>query len=93
MTAAKTPAQWRREVPAYDKAYRAVKAMLAEWPGRPPHMVAHLNPDTRVVSIVLHGDRTDAVDFYLAARFDYPTGGWTQEHIQGVTIRRKTLTR
>lgn len=59
MTRAKTTAQWRREVPAYDRAIRAVEDLHKAWPGRAPRIIAHIHPDTRVVSIILDGDRAD----------------------------------
>lgn len=53
----KTTAQWRREVPAYDQLIRAVQRLAANWPGTgsAPRIIAHLNPDTRVVSVILDG--------------------------------------
>lgn len=53
----RTPAQWRKEVPAYDQAVRDVENLRRNWPGRgrAPHVVAHLDPDTRQVSFILRG--------------------------------------
>jgi hypothetical protein len=53
----KTAAQWRREVPEYDDAIRCVEKLARNWPApsRAPHVVAHLDPDTRQVSFILRG--------------------------------------
>lgn len=74
---ARTAAQWRREVPAYDQAWTSVEILRVRWPGagRIPHMVAHIHPDSRVVSIVLHGtaDECDAADRRLLREFPQAT--------------------
>jgi hypothetical protein len=92
----KTTAQWRREVPAYDRAVRAVEALRANWAGkgRLPHIVAHIHPDTRIVSIILHGhpgDRDDA-DRQLERR-GYQAGGWAAERGYDHQIWRKSVAR
>jgi hypothetical protein len=93
---ARTVAQWRKAVPAFDKAHRAVEDLRTNWPAsRVPHLVAHIHPDTRIVSIVLHGNRgqRDAADTMLTDRYGYPLGGWQQETVHGVTVWRKVVAR
>lgn len=70
MSRAKTTAQWRREVPNYDRAIRAVEAAIQNWPSRrPPRVIAHIHPDTRVVSIILDGSeaQTKVADVLLVS--------------------------
>jgi hypothetical protein len=89
MTRAKTTAQWRREVPAYDKAIRAVESAVKAWPGG-PRMIAHVHPDTRVVSLILDGTEADCehADRLLAYR-----SGWAWDTTYGHPVWRKTVTR
>lgn len=54
MTRAKTTAQWRREVPAYDRMIRDVEQVTGRLPfGNGRAAVAHIDPDTRTVSFIL----------------------------------------
>lgn len=74
--ATKTTRQWRREVPAYDRLIRDVEALIASWPGQPPRIIAHLNPDTIGLSIILDGTGADCA---TADRLLIPRGyrpGW-----------------
>ena len=82
---AKTTAQWRREFPAYDKAYRAVEK--AAWPGG-PRMVAHIHPDTHVVSIILDGSAADCEK--ADRRLGYPSG-WTWDTDYPRAVWRKVV--
>lgn len=92
MTRAKTPAQWRREIPAYDTALRAVEAVVAT--RRFGHMVAHLDPDTLAVSLVLHGSHTQAcVVDELLHDFGIPPRGWVLVDGYDHEIWRKEITR
>lgn len=94
MAEAKTTAEWRREVPAYDKAFRAAESLLAAGPAWDRRVVAHLHPDTRVVSILLRGPGSGALtgraDGFLA-RFGYRPGGWVSESVSGVEVWRKAV--
>jgi len=55
-----TTAQWRREVPAYDRMCRDVTATAGRLPfGNGRAAVAHINPDTRVVSFILRVTEAD----------------------------------
>ncbi len=76
MSRAKTTAQWRREVPAYDRACKAVQKLRTAngGHGHGPRTIAHLDPDTRTVSIILDGSADDctAADRVLP----YAAGGW-----------------
>ncbi|WP_203823117.1 hypothetical protein [Paractinoplanes ferrugineus] len=92
----KTTAQWRREVPAYDKAIRAVEQLLKSWPPSPHGLplVAHLDPDTRVVSIVLHGTPRQANDADRELfQWGFAGGSWTWEQHGDVRFLRKTVAR
>ena len=54
MTRAKTTAQWRREVPAYDRMIHDVERVTGRLPfGHGRAAIAHINPDTRTVSFIL----------------------------------------
>jgi hypothetical protein len=54
VTRAKTTAQWRREVPAYDRMCRDVEQITHRLPfGGGRAAVAHIHPDTRTVSFIL----------------------------------------
>lgn len=54
MSRAKTTAQWRREVPAYDRMCRDVEQITHRLPfGNGRAAVAHIDPDTRTVSFIL----------------------------------------
>jgi hypothetical protein len=90
----KTTAQWRRDVPAYDRAIRMVEAMHAGWPARRvPRSVAHLDPETLTVSIILDG--TDA-DCDLADQWLTSCGyraGWVWDTRYERPVWRKTVTR
>lgn len=88
---AKTSAQWRRQAPAYDRAVRVVEALRESWSGG-PLVVAHIHPDTHVVSIILHGDRSDTANADRRLR-GYHAGGWVQETTCGVTVWRKVVHR
>jgi hypothetical protein len=49
-----TIAQWRREVPAYDRMYRDVVAVASKLPfGNRLSVIAHIDEDTRIVAFVL----------------------------------------
>lgn len=53
-----------------------VEALIAEWTGpgpRPPHGVAHLNPDTQRVTFHLHG-ASEQLPYILAALRAYDPG-------------------
>jgi hypothetical protein len=96
VTRAKTVAEWQRDVPVYDKAVRDVTHLLDNWPDwRVPRLVAHIDPDTRRVSIVLHGDRVqlEVAAAELVGRYGYQPGGWAEETAHGLTFWRKTVTR
>lgn len=87
----KTTAQWRREHPAYDLAYRAVEALRATQ--RLPHTVAHIHPDTHHVSIILHGTQAHtSIADGLLYDFGIPAGSWRQETGYGVQYWRKRVT-
>jgi hypothetical protein len=92
VTRAKTTAQWRREVPAFDRAHKAVVALIANWPGC-PRMTDHLNEDTLVVSIILHGNRADcSTADRLLDRLHYADLAgrrWVAESFQGHAFFRK----
>lgn len=91
MTRAKTPAQWQREVPAYDTAVRAVEAVRAT--GRFGRTEADIDPGTRVVSILLHSSHTQAcVVDQLLADYGIPARGWRLEGGHGHEIWRKEIT-
>jgi hypothetical protein len=83
-----TTAQWRREVPAYDKAIRAVEAVAASWPAR-PRMIAHIHPDTRVVSIILDGSDADCTT--ADRKLGYPAG-WKWDTDYPRAVWRKVVT-
>jgi len=89
---AKTTAQWRREVPAYDTAIRAVEAAVKGWPaGRAPRMIAHLHPDTHVVSIILDGSEGDTrVADVLLTSTGYRRG-WEWDASYPRAVWRKTV--
>ena len=57
-------------------------------------MVAHIHPDTWVISIVLHGteEQTRIADEKLT-RLDtwFTAGGWAQEELDGYFYWRKTV--
>jgi hypothetical protein len=96
VTRAKTTAQWRKEVPAYDRAIRAVEGLIANWPGQRRNIVAHIHPDTRVVSIILHGNRADCAtaDRLLAYANPAMAGrAWQPETFQGHSYFRKVTQR
>jgi hypothetical protein len=93
---AKTTAQWRREVPAYDKAIRAAEHLLAARPTWAGRVIAHIHPDTLVVSILLRGPGSGSLTSpadRLLAKFGYRTGGWAYEDTHGVEVWRKTVAR
>jgi hypothetical protein len=89
---AKTTAQWRREVPAYDKAIRAVEAVSAAWPGQAPRLIAHIHPDTRIVSIIMDGSGKDCdtADSRLVHR-GYARG-WVWDTTYARAVWRKVVT-
>jgi hypothetical protein len=96
MARAKTVAAWRREVPVYDKAVRDVQDLLTGWPSlRRPRLVAHIDPNTHVVSIIVDGDKNQfhTADSTLINRYGYRPGGWAEETAYGRTFWRKTVTR
>lgn len=54
MTRAKTTAQWRREVPAYDRMCSDVEVLAPHLPfGGGRAAVAHIDPDTHRVSFIV----------------------------------------
>lgn len=60
MTRAKTTAQWRREVPAYDRMCRDVDLLAPHLPfGGGRAAVAHIDPDTRAVSFIVRVTEAD----------------------------------
>jgi hypothetical protein len=60
MSCAKTTAQWRREVPAYDRMCRDVEAIAHRLPfGGGRGAVAHIDPNTRTVSFILRVTEVD----------------------------------
>lgn len=89
MSRPKTLAQWRREFPAYDEAIRAVEAAATVWP-RAPRMIAHIHPDTHIVSIVLDGSEKDcaAADRLLPYR-----DGWDRDNAHARAVWRKVVAR
>ena len=93
---AKTTAQWRREVPAYDRAIRAAERLLAARPTWAGRVIAHIHPDTRVVSILLRGPGSQALTAQAdedLSRLGYRPGGWAHETTCGVEVWRKDVTR
>jgi hypothetical protein len=94
---AKSTAQWRREVPAYDKAVRAAEHLLKTCPDWAGRVIAHIHPDTLVVSILLRGPEslamTSHADRLLTDSFNYRPGGWSHENTHGVEVWRKDVTR
>lgn len=91
-----TTAQWRREVPAYDRAFRAVESLLSSGPAWAGRVIAHLHPDTRVVSILVRGPGSGALtapaDEHLRT-LGYRAGGWVRETTCGVEVWRKVVAR
>jgi hypothetical protein len=68
MSRPKTAAQWRREVPAYDRMIRDVEQATVRLPfGGGRAAVAHIDPDTETVSFIV---RVTAPDLPLLHRLE-----------------------
>jgi hypothetical protein len=96
--AAKGVAYWRREVPAFDKANRAIDLLIAADLGwaHGQSVIAHIHPDTLAVSILLRGAGSQALVAKADERLSklgYRKGGWVHENTFGVEVWRKDVTR